>query len=216
MKTHWTKLAAFGIAFLMLLSLFSPAATRVRAEGEDEAVENVKTLLEGIDSLAEMQYYRVTVTREAGLTSGYRYYDNPNYTQAHLDAQAAYRDYLDDMFAKRAAAKEAYEALTDEQKAAIAADETAAANLAKLTPYDKLPTKIPLLKEDLIVDTIKGDQLDYPVAVDPVTDESDPYIYEYLRGYELSFSFADEAWPSNLVMVDASKGNTGWTPDGVY
>ena len=186
---------------------------------EDPVLEEVKTLLAGIDSLEEMQYYRVTVTRDVfrnanGAYSSGNYENRP---EQHQEAQSRYQAYLEDMFAKREAAKTAYEALTDEQKAQIAADETAAANLAKLTPYDELPTAWLTQDRLIIAQTSQtAEQLQLPVSVTPTTDPDDPYIYEFVRAYELSMAYSEAGYPCTYAMVDTTAVGDTWMPNEVY
>ena len=218
-KSSIKRLLCFMLSILMLVSLVMPGHYHVYAEGEDEAVENVKELLAEIDSLQEMQEYRVTVTREVFKTEsgGYSSGNYENRTEQHITAQNMYKTYIDDMFAKRAAAKEAYDALTDEQKAQILADETAAANLAKLDPYDELPTYWLTQDRLIIAQTAQtAEQLKLPISVTPVTDPNDPYIYEFVRAYEISFAHAEKGYPCTYTLVDATTSGDSWMPDSFY
>ena len=202
-----------------------PAAdeTEPTEDETDPALEEVKSLLAGIDSLEEMQYYRVTVTREVfrNASGGYASGNYAKYPEQHQEAQSRYQNYLDDMFAKRAAAKAAYEALTEEQKTQIAADETAAANLAKLTPYDELPTAWFTQDRIIIAQTSQtAEQLQLPISITPVTDPDDPYIYEFVRCYEISFAYSNAEnceYPSSYALVDTTKISEGtWMPNEFY
>ena len=161
-------------------------------EVTDEEVLAVIELLKSIDSLQEMQNKRATITVKK------TYADAP---EEHQAAQQQYKEYVDGMFAKRAAAKQAYEALSDEQKELLLTDEEAAAGLAKLDPYDSLPNIFPMIG-------------DFPLAITPSDNE---YSFEVVRAYELSQNVtADKDFPCTIVLADVSGDATSWTPNGPY
>ena len=197
----------------------SSTAAEEPAAPEDDPVAEVKALLAQIDSLAEMQSYRVTVTREVfrNASGNYSSGNYANRTEQHIEAQNRYKTYVEDMFAKRAAAKAAYDALTDAQKAEIDADEVAAANLAKLTPYESLETCWFTHDRIIIAPTSQtAEQLKFPIPVTPTTDASDPYIYEFVRAYELSLHHAAYGYMNSFALVDTTTSGDTWMPDSFY
>jgi len=180
-------------AICLLLMLNGGMAAGVFAEGDSDPVEEVTALLEGIDSLQQMQNKRgeftVTTTYDAG---------NPESVSEHEAAQAGYKAYVEDMFAKRAEAQAAYDALTEEQKGQIDP-----ALLAKLT--DTLGTT-------------------FGTEAYPLTPSTNEYNYQilmiskaYYLAYELSMhSSQDLDMPCTLMIADVSGDATSIIPDGEY
>ena len=169
-----------------------PEEAEETEEITDEDVLAVIELLKGIDSLQEMQNKRATITVKTVYAEA---------EEEHLAAQQQYKEYVDGMFEKRAAAKEAYEALSDEQKEQVQSDEDGAAGLAKLDPYDSLPNIFPMIG-------------DFPLSITPSSNE---YCYEVVRAYELSQNItADKDFPCTIALVDVSGDATSWTPNAPY
>ena len=159
----------------------------------DEAVLEVIEQLESIDSLATMQskWYDYTVKNnhyDTGTT-------DTAVAQEHQTARESYESYRDTMFAARAAAKSAYEALSDGQKAQVPSE-----LVAKLT--DTLSTE-------------------FDTATYPVTPAEDEYTFEAVKGgagygYEVSNYMVSGEIPQTFILVDTSDGKTEWTPNGHY
>ena len=184
------------LAVLIVLVLGIGLGTTVAYAEEvtDEEVLAVISQLEAIDSLQQMQDARYTYS-----VGAYKHYDINTTDEArialHEEQRLLYETYVSKMFAARAAAQQAYDALTDDQKAQI--DPTL---VAKLT--DKLETK-------LTVDTY------------PVTPRDDEYTFEAVKGgagfgYEVSNHMVAGNIPQTFILVDTADGTTEWTPNGKY
>lgn len=193
MKRKWMRCAAVATVLMMLIS-----TVPFGVFADTHTVESVTAQLQAIDSLQTMQnkrsnykasgHYDTTTTKQSTIT-------------AHLTARNGYESYVAEMFAKRAAAQAAFDALTPEEQAQIDP-----ALVAKLT--DTLQTAVR-------VDTF------------PVTPRDDEYIFEtagdpdHLYGaagyvYEVSHAMTGGEIPQTFVLVDTSDGKTQWTPNGLY
>lgn len=185
---HTKKFFALLLALLLAASALPVTAAAV----EDEAVAAVIAQLESIDSLQQMQNKRYTFK-----ASGH-YDTNPGTAAnaaSHETARAGYDAYVSEMFSARMAAQQAYDALTEEQKAQIDP-----ALVAKLT--DTLDTV-------LRVET---------ASVTPATNE---YTFEAILcgkgyAYEVGQHMVSGKIPQTFVLVDTSDGKTSWTTSGKY
>ena len=180
----------FALCLLLALNcVFVPA---VFAEEEDP-VAAVNALLEDIDSLQQMQEKRKTFTVTAPYNA-----DDPDNVAEHEAARAGYAEYVEKMFAKRAEARAAYDALTDAQKEQV--EDTL---LAKLT--DELTT------------TLSTEEY-------PLTPSDNEYNYQilnisnrYYLAYELSMhATQDKDMPCTLIIADVSGDDTSIKLDGPY
>lgn len=169
----------------MLISMIMPAS----AEGS-AAVDSVIAQLEAIDTLQEMQDNRSLYTADGQYTKATT---DEAIINKHLTVRTEYETYLTNMFAARLAAQNAYDSLTEEQKAQISPD-----LVAKLS--NDLPT------------TFRSESF-------AVTPRNDEYIFEAVRGntvglgYEVSTHMVAETIPQTFIIVDTSDGKTSWTPD---
>ncbi|MCR4723249.1 MAG: Cys-Gln thioester bond-forming surface protein [Eubacteriales bacterium] len=170
----------------------------VSAEGDDDPVAAVNDLLRGIDSLQEMQDKRKDFT----VSARYNAQDEATVTE-HEQVQAAYADYVEDMFAKRATAQQAYDSLGDLQS------QVDPDLLKKLT-----------------------DELDTPFSDEyyPLTPSTNEYTYEivnispqsgnsptYRLAYELSMhATQDKDMPCLLILADVSGDATRIQLNGEY
>ena len=191
-----------ALAFIMSVVICAGLFVCV-AEAESEVLAVIGQL-ESIDTLQQMQNKRSSYTASSHYditTTSTKIINNHNTARNNYDA------YLEDMFAKREAARTAYEALTDAQKAQI--DEALVAKLS-----EELPTSY-LIKE-------------YPIV-----PRSDEYTYEainaeYGYAYEVSNYMISGKYigkkgtlersnqiPQTFILVDTSDGKTSWTPSGL-
>lgn len=117
MKRYGVRFACICAGLLLTIGFI--CMNVFAAEVTDEAVLNVISQLEAIDTLQQIQDNRSLYS----VASKYKYYDvtttNAAVITAHETARANYEAYVNEMFARRAAAKQAYDALTDAQKAQI-------------------------------------------------------------------------------------------------
>ena len=182
------------VLILLTLAIGNTVPAVFAEEVTDPAVAEVIAQLEAIDSLQQMQDMRYTYSVPAN-----KHYDINTTDEArialHEEQRLQYETYVSKMFAARAAAQQAYDALTDGQKAQIDP-----ALVAKLT--DKLETK-------LTVDTY------------PVTPRDDAYTFEAVNGgagfgYEVSNHMVAGNIPQLFLLVDTADGKTEWTPNGKY
>ena len=111
MKKKSMKVSAWAMLFVVILGFAAPVA---RAEEvTDPAVLSVIEQLEAIDTLQQMQDER----KAYAVNSRYgKFTTDTKIITAHETARAQYETYVANMFAARAAAKNAYDALTEEQK----------------------------------------------------------------------------------------------------
>lgn len=194
MKQHAPKARLrFACIFISLLLMAECISIPVHAsETTDEAVQAVISQLESIDTLQQMQDKRDNY-------SANKHYDKTT-TDAeiitnHQTARTNYETYLSEMFAARLATQQAYDALTDNQKASIDA-----------TLVDKLNTNLPTVLNTGTFD---------------VTPSDNEYTFFTVNGgkgygYEVSNYMVSGNIPQTFVLVDSSKGQTSWTPSGRY
>lgn len=190
MKKIWIR----GLAFALMLTMAAGIlVSGVQAsEVTEDPVQAVIGQLNAIDTLADMQAKRYTYE-----ASG-RY--NINTTNAalianHEAARNGYESYLTEMFSARVAAQQAYDALTEEQKAQIDP-----ALVAKLN--NDLPTV-------------------FHSGTFPVSPADDAYTFEAVRGgkgygYEVGHYMISGEIPQTFILVDTSNGESSWTPSGLY
>lgn len=179
---------------LVAVMLFSFFTVGVQAEElTDDPIQMVNTQLEAIDSLQTMQDKRSEYTVKNN------HYDINTTDTAiiaeHDAARADYDTYVSEMFAARIAAQQAYDALTDEQKAQI--DPELAAKL-----NNDLPTT-------------------WNIETYAVTPSDDEYIFEAVKGgtgqaYEVSNHMVSGNIPQTFILVDTSDKQTSWTASGSY
>lgn len=188
MKNKLNKALALFMSALMCVGIFIPVA---EAQSEVEAVIGQ---LEAIDTLQQMQDKRNSYTVKMYLNYDINTTNTSTITK-HDTAREKYESYLADMFEKREAAKTAYDALTDAQKAQIDA-----ALVAKLN--DELPTS-------------------FNSGEYTLTPRNDEFSFEAVRlgvgfGYEVSNHMVSGEIPQTFIIVDTSDGKTSWIPDGEY
>ncbi len=179
-----------------LLLAFGVVCTNVfAAEVTDEAVLNVMAQLEAIDTLQQIQDNRSLYS----VADKYKYYDvtttNTATATAHETARAAYEAYVNEMFTLRAAAKQAYEALTDAQKAQI-----------DPALVDKLANQLPTV---------------FRKKSYSVTPRGGAYTFEAVGGekgfaYEVSNHMVGGQIAQSFLLVNTADGKTEWTPNGPY
>lgn len=180
------------LSFIMVLILMFTAVLPCVYAEDEVTVSQVEEMLKGIDTLQQMQNKRSSYT-----ASGH--YDitttNASIITKHNNARAGYESYVSDMFAKRAAAQQAYDTLSDEQKAQVN------------------PTLAAKLSNELSTVLMTGE-----CAVTPADDE---YIFEAVSlgagfGYEVSNHMISGDIPQTFFLVDTSNGATTWSPNGKY
>lgn len=184
------KVISCFLIFCMMVIILPVAA--FAAEDTDTAVQSVIEQLEAIDSLQTMQNNRSSYTVSS------RYNVNTTDTaiiSAHETARAGYEGYVNEMFAARIAAQQAYNALSDEQKAQIDSD-----LVAKLD--DELSTV-------------------FNSGTYSVSPREDEYSFEAVDAefgyaYEVSNHMVSGNIPQTFILVDTSDGATTWTPSGKY
>lgn len=182
------KILAALIVVIMLITMVAP----VSVNAADAAVESVITQLEEIDTLAQMQKNRDNYTVNKSYVKGET---DQAIIDTHIATRTGYETYLANMFAARLAAQNAYDALTDEQKAEID------------------PALVAKLDNDLPTTCLEG-----PFYVTPRNDQ---YAFEVVQhkvgfGYEVSNHMVAQTIPQTFVIVDTSNGATTWTPSGLY
>lgn len=181
----------FLSVIMAIILVFGTALPFVYA-ADTATVSEVEELLQSIDTLQQMQDKRSKYT-----ASGH--YDinttNAKTIASHENARAGYESYVADMFAKRAAAQQAYNSLSDEEKAQL--DPTLVAKLS-----NELPTVFMSGEYDL-------------------TPRDDKFSFEAVTvgtgfGYEVSNHMVSGQIPQTFILVDTSDGATTWTPSGEY
>lgn len=191
MKKTIHRIFALVLALLLIAGIVLPVANA--SEVTDDPVQAVIDQLNAIDTLARMQEKRYTFSVKNA------HYDTGTTSTAvieeHDAARNGYEAYLTEMFSARAAAQQAYDALTEEQKAQIDP-----ALVAKLD--NDLPT---------VINT----------GTFPVTPADDAYTFETVKGgtgygYEVSHYMVSGNIPQTFILVDTSDGATSWTPSGLY
>ncbi len=181
------------ISFVMAILLVCSTAMLFAYAADDISVSEVVEMLQNIDTLQQMQDKRNTYT------AGTKHYDinttSSSIISQHTAAREGYEAYVADMFEKRAAAQQAYDSLSEAEKAQI--DPALAAKLS-----NELPTVV-----------LTGDF--------PVTPRDDEYNYEAVKAgtgfaYEVGNYMISGSIPQTFVLVDTSDGATSWSPDGKY
>ncbi|MBQ7118285.1 MAG: thioester domain-containing protein [Clostridia bacterium] len=182
------KAVSFIMVFVLMLSAFMPCAYAA----DEITVSQVEEMLESIDTLQQMQNKRGTYK-----ASGH--YDinttDANVISKHQTARAGYESYVSQMFARRAEAQQAYDALSDAQKAQLD------------------PSLVARLNNELPTAFISGEY--------PVSPRDDEYSFEAVKvgtgfGYEVSNHMVSGNIPQTFILVDTSDGTTAWTPSGEY
>lgn len=188
-----TTLQLIALFIALFLTLDAAGLVAYAAEFEDEAVSAVIAQLEAIDTLQEMQANR------SGYTVKNNHYDSNTTSSAvieeHENVRTQYETYVNMMFSARAAAQQAYDALTPAQQSQI--DPSLVAKLS-----NDLPTVL-------------------NINTYAVTPRSDEYTFEAVRGetgygYEVSNHMVSGNIPQTFILVDTSNGETTWTPNGKY
>ena len=190
------KLITQIISLVMVFSMFAAVSPAVYAgEAGDSQVEAVITQLEAIDTLQQIQNNR----SKYKVNSRYFVHTTDQaIISAHEAARLQYETYMEKMFAQRLAAQQAYDTLTDSQKAQI--DPALVAKLSNT------------------LDTVFV-QNTYPVSPrnDEYTFEAVKNINSHPLSYETSHNItAGPQIPAIYILVDTADGKTNWTPNGKY
>lgn len=187
MKKRMLKILSTLLLFVLTVGSVCPVVYADAA-----AVQDVTEQLEAIDTLQQMQNKRSLYTVKNS------HYDttttNASIAEEHNTARSGYETYVSEMFAKRVAAKNAYNALSSEEKAQI--DPALAAKL------------------DEELSTV------FTTKTYAVTPRNDAYTFEAVKdfglGYEVSNHMVAGNIPQTFILVDTSDGKTEWTPNGRY
>lgn len=183
---------------LMIVTLLLQSSITFAAE-DNITVESVTAQLEAIDTLQQMQNKRDSYRVKTKVNGVYNHYDtlttDPDVAANHTENRVAYELYLEQMFAARTAAQNAYNSLTEAEKAQITPE-----LVAKLD--NELATKL----------------IDFTATVTPGHDE---YIYEYVNGgkghaYEATNYMVAMEIPQTFMFANVSDGATTFTPNGIY
>lgn len=178
---------------MALLLLMGSVPRASASELSDPQVQQVITQLEAIDTLQQIQDNRSLYTTSTS------HYDvnttDPSVSADHEAKRAAYETYVNEMFAARLAAQQAYDALSESQKAQI-------------------PQQL-VAKLDNSLSTV------FHSNTFPVTPSNDEYCFESVNGgtgygYEVSNYMVSGEIPQTFILVDTSDGKTSWTPNGLY
>ena len=180
------------LSFIMAIMLvFSTSLTCVYAS-EANTVSEVEEMLRNIDTLQQMQDKRNSYT-----VSGHYDINTTNSTtiKKHNSTRSNYEVYVTEMFAKRQAAQQAYDALSDEEKAQLD------------------PELVEKLKDELPTVFKSGEYT--------ITPRNDEYSFEAVTvgtgfGYEVSNHMVSGQIPQTFILVDTSAGETTWIPSGEY
>lgn len=189
MQKKWMRLVCLCLGCMLAWgSLEAPFC----AKAEEDALADVTAQLEKIDSLQDMQDkrgdYSVKSRYDAGMTDA-------AVIAEHQNARNGYESYVSEMFAARAAAQQAYDALSDAQKGQVDASLVEKLN-------DRLST------------VLHGGTF-------AVTPGEGAYVLEAVNGgtgygYEVSNHMVSGEIPQTFILVDTSDGKTSWTPSGKY
>lgn len=180
------------LSFIMFLVIMLTGVLSCAFAADDITVSQVEEMLRGIDTLQQMQSKRSKYTASGHYDTGTT---NASVAAKHEAARAGYESYVSDMFAKRAAAEKAYNALSDAEKSQLDSALTA-----------KLSTELPTVWNEITA---------------PVTPRDDEYSFEAVNGgpgygYEVSNHMISGEIPQTFILVDTSDGATSWTPNGKY
>ncbi len=179
-------------SFIIALILVSASALLCVYAADEVTVSQVEQMLTSIDTLEQTQSKRSKYT-----ASGH--YDlnttNASVITKHNTARNGYEAYVSDMFMKRAAAQQAYDALSDAQKAELD------------------PALVSKLNNELPNVWLTGEY--------PVTPRNDEYCFEAVTvglgfAYEVSNYMVSGSIPQTFILVDTSDGATTWSPSGEY
>lgn len=187
MKKMFLRLSAVFCVTVLLFCSVAPVAFTA-----EEDVADVIAQLEAIDTLAQMQAKRATYTVSKNWDAS-----DPDVVAEHTAARNGYETYVADMFAARLAAKQAYEALSESEKAQIPAELTEKLN-------DDLPTVYNFNKSSTI------------------TRRYDEYCYEVIFPknlvYEMCTHFSPGLdMPATIIVTNTAElDSTNWAPDGPY
>lgn len=187
-----TLLRFVCVCMVLLLAVGTVRLQAYASEITDEAVLAVIAQLESIDSLQQMQDKRSSYTVSGRYDPGST---NTAMAAEHEAARSGYETYVSEMFAARAAARQAYNALSESQKALID------------------PALVEKLSNDL--PTVLN------ISTCAVTPREDEYSFEAVEGgfgyaYEVSNYMVSGNIPQTFVLVDTSDAQTTWTPSGRY
>lgn len=190
MKRSVQKMLGLLVAAVLSAELFVLAVQAT--EVTEDPVQQVTAQLEAVDTLQEMQAARYTYTVSERCDIGTT--DSAIIT-AHETARSGYETYVSKMFAARMAAQQAYDALTDAQKAQID------------------PALVAKLSGDL--STV------FKTGTYSVTPSDNAYTFEAVNGgtgygYEVSNYMVSGQIPQTFILVDTADGKTTWTPSGRY
>ena len=186
MKKHAAQLIALITAVLIAFGVAAPTAFTAQSD-----IDDVTAQLEAIDTLAQMQAKKTQFT-----VSGHYDASSSASVEEHLNAVNGYKNYVIEMRAKREAAKQAYEALSESDKQQIP------------------QTLVSKLSDTL--DTV------YNPRTATITRRYDEYCYEVIFPrnyvYELSPHFSPGIdMPATIIITDTSTlDSDSWTPDGPY
>ena len=191
MKKVIPRVVAFLMVLFLTIGVLAP--TSYADEVTDQEVSDVITMLNEIDTLQEMQNkrseYRVNSRYNASTTDA-------NIISAQEAKRTAYEGYLAQMFAKRDAAQQAYDALTADQQALIAPE-----LVAKLD--DELDTVVKLNTFSVVP---RGTEYSFYTVGD-----------KKVNAYEVSNHITGgPEIPATFLLVDTADGATSWTPNGLY
>ncbi len=186
MKKNYGKALLLICSIILAFTLFIP----LMSVGASSTVEEVISQLEKIDTLQQMQNKRNTFT-----VSKHYNASNASIVASHEKAKTGYETYLSEMFAARKAAQEAFESLSEEEKAEIPED---------------LKNKL-----DNTLDTT------YNYGTFPVNKSEDEYCFQIVSPnfmvYEVSSAFiktGDVA--GTFVVIDAKNSGDTFTLDTPY
>ncbi len=182
------RLNVILLSLLACIFLFSFGT--FAASDNNYTVEEVTALLESIDTLQQMQDKRSSYTVNKHYNA-----NNASIVASHQKARNNYETYLEEMFAKRKAAEEAYNSLSVAEK-----------NQIPVSLTSKLNNKL---------DTVLSDE---PFSITKADNE---YTYQLISPnfmvYEVSSSYiktGDVA--GTFVLVDTTTSGDTWTADGLY
>lgn len=191
MKKLTTQIITFLIMFFLATGFITP--TVYAGESTDTTVQSVIEKLQQIDTLEQMQNNR------SSYKVNYPHYDidttDTSIITDHQKARTGYETYVKDMFAKRAEAQQAYDALTESQKAQINSE-----------LVEKLSNDLPTV---------------FKYEAYSVTPPTDEYTFEAVEGgtglgYEVSNHMVYRQIPQTFILIDTSNDETTWRPSGKY
>ena len=180
------------ISFIMVLVLMFTTVMLCAYAADDVTVSQVEEMLNGIDTLKQIQDKRSSYT-----ASGHYDVTTTNQTviNKHNTARNGYESYVAEMLEKRAAAQQAYDALSSDEKAQLD------------------PNLVAKLSNELPNSVMTGEF--------SVTPRDDEYSFEAVDAgfgfaYEVSNYMISGSIPQTFVLVDTTDGATTWSPNGTY